>query len=133
MYEPRSIELPSLGMLARWRARASEHKRQRLLSMRTRQRLAASVRRAVNCGPIGSRHAVLLHDRVAVVKDELLELAHMLEHGGDVDGSWMLDVHRLITDGCESPLYNRDVHVSELQATLYYLLDARKIQLAGQP
>ena len=119
-------------MLARWRARATEHKRQRLLSMRARQRLAANVRRAANCGPIQSRHAVLLRDRVAVVRDQLLELANMLEQGGDVDGSWMADVHRLVTDGCGSPLYNRDVHVSELQATLYYLLDARKIQLAGQ-
>ena len=133
MYEPRSIELSSLGSLARWRARASERKRQRLLSMRTRHRLAASVRRAANCGPIQSRHAVLLHDRVAVVKDQLLELAYMLEQCGDVDCSWMLDVHRLVADGCGSPLYNRDVHVSELRATLYYLLDAQKIQLAGQP
>jgi hypothetical protein len=42
----------------------------------------------------------------------------------------VLDVQRLITDGCESPLYNRDVHISELRATLYYLLDARRIQVA---
>jgi hypothetical protein len=30
-------------------------------------------------------------------------------------------LHRLLTDGCESPLYNRDVHPSELRATIFYV------------
>ena len=35
---------------------------------------------------------------------------------------------RLLTDGCESPLYNPDVHISELLATLHYLRGGREIQ-----
>jgi hypothetical protein len=128
MREPPSIEHSSPGTLARWRRRVSENKRRRLLRMSNRQRLAASLRQAATCRPIRSRHTVLLHDRVALVRDQLLELALMLEHGGNLDGSWVLAVHRLLTDGCESPLYNPDVHISELRATLYYLLEARRIQ-----
>ena len=39
----------------------------------------------------------------------------------------MLETHKLLTDGCDSPLYNRDIHVSELWATLYYLRVGREI------
>jgi hypothetical protein len=72
----------------------------------------------------------LLTDRIAAVRDELLELAVILEHGDDLHPSWVVAIHRLLTDGCESPLYNRDVHISELRATLYYLRDDRGPQPA---
>jgi len=62
------------------------------------------------------------------VRDELLEVAWILEHADDLDASWVLTIHKLLTDGCESPLYNRDVHISELLATLYYLRGGREIQ-----
>jgi hypothetical protein len=127
MREPSSIKPYSPGMRARWRARVSESRQQRLLSMRTRQKLAASLRRAATCRPVQSRHAVLLHDRVALVRDQLLEIALLLERDGNLDGSWILDVHRLVTDGCESPLYNREVHISELWAALYYLLEPQQV------
>jgi hypothetical protein len=39
--------------------------------------------------------------------------------------SWVLAIKKLLTDGCTSPLYNRDVHISELWATLYYLRRGR--------
>ncbi|HJS95545.1 MAG TPA: hypothetical protein VJ741_14880 [Solirubrobacteraceae bacterium] len=64
---------------------------------------------------------VLLTDRAAAVRDELLELALILEHADDRDASWVLAIHKLLTDGCLSPLYNPDIHMSELRATLYYL------------
>jgi hypothetical protein len=67
----------------------------------------------------------LLTDRVAAVRDELLEVALIVEHRDDLDPSRMAALHRLLTDGCESPLYNRDVHISELRATLYYLRGER--------
>lgn len=45
-----------------------------------------------------------------------------------------LALHRLLTDGCASPLYNCEVHPSELRATLYYVrsrLGARTDERAG--
>jgi len=101
-------------------------KRRRLLGRRTRRRLAASARRAAGCGSRPSRHTVLLHERAAAVKEELLEIALVLEHAGDLDASWISETRKLLTDGCDSPLYNRDIHVSELWATLYYLRVGRE-------
>jgi len=101
-------------------------KQRRLLSRRTRRRLAASARRAATRGPRPSRHTILLHDRAAAVKEALLELAMMLEYAGDLDASWISETNKLLTDGCDSPLYNRDIHVSELWALLYYLRVGRE-------
>jgi hypothetical protein len=38
----------------------------------------------------------------------------------------MREANKLLTDGCGSPLYNPDIHVSELWATLYYLRISRE-------
>jgi hypothetical protein len=57
---------------------------------------------------------------VAAVQQELLELADLLERAHDPDASAVQLVRHLLTDGCESPLYNRAVHASELKATLFY-------------
>jgi hypothetical protein len=81
-------------------------KQHRLLSTRTRRRLAAAAR------------------------EELLDIALILERAGELDASWMREAHKLLTDGCGSPLYNPDIHVSELWATLYYLRISR--ELAGK-
>jgi hypothetical protein len=112
------IEQPPPGVLFGWRARASRRKR---------RRLAASLRRAARSGSTTSRRTVLLQDRAAAVSEELLEIALMLEHADDLDASSVLAVHRLLTDGCASPLYNRDVHISELRATLYYVRRGRRV------
>lgn len=101
-------------------------KQRRLLSSPSRRRLAASARRAATCGPRPSRHTVLLQDRAAAVKEELLEIALMLECADDLEVSWVSETHKLLTDGCDSPLYNRDIHVSELWATLHYLRSGRE-------
>lgn len=90
--------------------------------------MAASVRRAATYESAGSRYTVMLQDRVAAVRDELLEIALMLEHADDLDPSWVVTVRRLMTDGCASPLFNRDIHISELLATLFYLRRGREIQ-----
>jgi hypothetical protein len=76
---------------------------------------------AVDRDPVRRRLRVLLPDRVAAVRSELLELADLLERADDPDPAPVAEVRALLTDGCRSPLYNRDVHVSELRATLYYL------------
>jgi hypothetical protein len=95
--------------------------KRRLLSRRTRRRLADSARRAATQGSKPSRYTVLLNDRAAAVKDELLEIALILERADDLDASWVFETRKLLTDGCDSPLYNREIHISELWATLYYL------------
>jgi hypothetical protein len=119
-----------LGPFARWRAGAAERKGQRLLSSRNRRILASSLRRAATCKPTPSARTVLLQDRAATVRDELLELALTLERANDLDASWVLAIHKLLTDGCESPLFNSDIHISELRATLYYLRGGHRLQPA---
>jgi hypothetical protein len=71
--------------------------------------------------PISRRRELLLCDRVAAVRTDLLELAVVLERQEDPDPRCVAELRKLLSDGCESPLYNPDVHVSELRATLYYV------------
>ena len=91
---------------------------------RTRQKVIASLRRAAARAatppPPGRFRGVLLHDRVAAAREEMLDLAARLEQADDPDPEAVNTLWRLLTDGCESPLYNRSVHPSELAATLYY-------------
>jgi hypothetical protein len=98
-----------------------------------RRKLAASARRAADLQASRSRHPVLLQDRAAAVRDELLELALILEHADDRDAAWVLAIHKLLTDGCESPLLNPDIHMSELRATLYYLRDQSAREAEAPP
>lgn len=62
----------------------------------------------------------LLYDRVALVRTELTEIAAMLDSVNDPDPEAIAMLGGLLADGCGSPLYNPDVHASELWATLYY-------------
>jgi hypothetical protein len=66
------------------------------------------------------RHA-LLHDRAAAVHDELLEIAATLQRAEEPDPASIADLHRLPASGWDSPLYNPDIHPSELRATLHAL------------
>lgn len=109
------------SVMARWSALWAERSQRRLVSARTRRSLAANARRAAASRSVRSRHTVLLVDRAAAVRDELLELALILEHADHRDASWVFAIQKLLTDGCESPLYNREIHMSELRAALYYL------------
>lgn len=99
--------------------------RTRRVSRRTQRRLVASLRRLANRessrGATRRRFEVLLHDRVALVRADLLEIAELLERTADPDPRGVAELHRLLTDGCESPLFNRDVHPSELLASVYYV------------
>ena len=70
--------------------------------------------------PLRRRFQVLLPDRLALIRADLLELADLLEATADPDPVCVADLSRLLSDGCQSPLYNADVHVSELRAALYY-------------
>ncbi len=64
---------------------------------------------------------MLLPDRVGLVRADLLEIAELLEQSPDPDPRCVTELHRLLTDGCESALFNPDVHPSELRASLYYV------------
>lgn len=95
------------------------------VSGRTRRRLVSSLRRLANRraprDATRRRFEVLLDDRVQLVRDDLLEIAALLERASDPDVGCVTALQRLLTDGCESPLYNPAIHPSELRATLYYL------------
>lgn len=69
------------------------------------------------------RRGLLLCDRVIAAQAELLEVADLLEHSDGPDPEAVATVHRLLTDGCESPLFNRSVHESELRAALHFARD----------
>jgi hypothetical protein len=108
-----------------WPRRARVRGSARLFTDRTRRRLVRSLRRLATRRP--PRHAacrrfeVLLHERVALVRSDLLEIAALLEHERHPDPGCVVALHRLLADGCASPLYNHDIHPSELKYTLYYV------------
>jgi hypothetical protein len=111
------------GPLPRWRRRRTGHVRR--LNRGKRRMLVGWLRRTADREPSGDpnrrRREVLLPGRVAVARNHLHDIADMLEHTTDVDSRWVADLRALLGNGCESPLYNAEVHISELEATLYYL------------
>lgn len=91
---------------------------------RGKRRLISSLRKLAmrRPGDAGSsRFEVLLADRLPPVRDDLLEIAALLEQTSRPNPGCVATLRRLLTDGCESPLYNPEVHPSELRATLYYV------------
>jgi hypothetical protein len=63
---------------------------------------------------------VLLHYRAAAVRTDLLEIAALIERVDNPDPDCVAALRNLLANG-ESPLYHRDVHVSELYATLDHI------------
>lgn len=101
-----------------------KRKAAQLVSARTRRLLIRWLRRTAahaNHPHADQRRDLLLHNRVAAVRIELLEIAALLEHRQRVDPVCVRVLKDLLADGCSSPLYNSDVHISELYATLYYV------------
>ena len=94
-------------------------------AQRQRRVIAQWLRRTANRGhdtdPIRRRREVLLHDRAVAVDRDLLEIASILECTPSADRSVITMLHALLADGCDSPLYNADIHISELRATLYHV------------
>jgi hypothetical protein len=87
----------------------------------------AAVARATASGRVVRRSGLLLCDRVVAVRAELLEVAELLERAERPDADAVRAVRGLLVDGLQSPLFNRDVHPSELLATLYFV----RVRLAG--
>jgi hypothetical protein len=71
--------------------------------------------------PLVSRRQALLHDRVAAVRTDLLRIAALLEQAHDPDPACVAELRKLLADGCDSPLYNEELHISELYATLHFV------------
>jgi hypothetical protein len=113
------------GIIDRCRARALERKDLRLISPGNRRRIARWLRRtaahAQEPDPFARRRGTLLHDRVAAVRTDLLEIAAMLECAQYPDPASVAALHDLLANGCDSSLHNSDIHISELHATLHYI------------
>ncbi len=84
-------------------------------------RLRRTVAHASASGRPVRRSGLLLCDRVVAVQAEMLEIAELLERAERPDAAAVSAVRRLLADGLQSPLFNRDVHPSELVATLYFV------------
>jgi hypothetical protein len=108
-----------------YRERKAARKRARLTSSRHRRAIARWLRRTARHSrephPLARRRETLLNYRVAVVRAELLEIAAIVEHAPDLDPACIGELHELLANGCDSPLYNPDIHISELQATLHHI------------
>lgn len=115
----------SAGTLGRWRARRADRKQARLISVRNRRMLARWLRRTANRAPLRRPLAIsrepLLAYRAAAVRTDLLEIATLLEHTQSADAARIAALQNLLADGCDSPLYNPEIHISELRATLHYV------------
>jgi hypothetical protein len=110
------------GMLERWRERSAQRKRRRLVSARSRrvhaQWLRSTANRADDPDPFRRRREALLHYRAAAVRTDLLELAAELERTHEPDPACMAELHDLLANGCDSPLFNAKIAVEELHATI---------------
>jgi hypothetical protein len=103
-----------IGILQRSRAYRAERERQVII-----QWLRRTANRAHDPGPIRRRRETLLHYRVAAVRTKLLEIAAALDRTYDPDPAIIATLHELLANGCDSPLYNPTIHISELHATLH--------------
>jgi hypothetical protein len=110
------------GVRGRLRERVLQHKQARLTGARGRRELVRWLRvitkQSADSDSIRRSRDVLLHYRAAAVRADLLEIAAMLERCPDPEPDCLIALSRLLADGCDSPLYNAEIDVSELYATL---------------
>jgi hypothetical protein len=88
---------------------------------RQRLKLVEGLRRAARRAGTAAkprRYEVLLRNRAALVRPQLLEVAAALERVAEPDPDTLGTLRWLLTDGCASPLFNSDVPTAELIATL---------------
>jgi len=102
-----------VGILERCRQRRAERKCRVLVRW-----LRRTANRAHDTDPIRRRREVPLHYRAAAVRIDLLEIAALLERASTPNPACVATLHKLLTNGCASPLYNVNIDVSELRATL---------------
>jgi hypothetical protein len=112
----RTTPASSRGAGEWWCRRRAEHRRRVIVHW-----LRRTASRTEEPHPITRRRQPLLHYRAAVVQTELLEIAAALERAQNPAPAAVATLHELLANGCDSPLYNADIHVSELHATLHYI------------
>jgi hypothetical protein len=104
------------------------------MATRRRRMLATGLRRAGRMTSSRRPLTILLASRCADLGEELLRLADLVETVVDPTPDWVQAVADLLGDGCNSPLYNPSVHISELRATLFYLARPHdRVWLAPEP
>ncbi|HYB28612.1 MAG TPA: hypothetical protein VEF89_18505 [Solirubrobacteraceae bacterium] len=86
--------------------------------------LRRTANRTPSRDPVRGRCDVLLYERVAHTRTDLLDIADLLDNTDNPDPGCLATLREVLGDGCKSPLYNTDIHVSELRATLYYVRSA---------
>jgi hypothetical protein len=64
------------------------------------------------------RRKTMLLYRAAAVRTDLLEIAALLEHSRNPDPACIAVLTDLVANTRISPLYNAEIHVSELHQTL---------------
>ena len=101
---PELIQLPDVAA-----------ERRRLQSARTRRTLATGLRRTAAAIQPPSRFdpCPVLVDRVALIRDELFELADDLEETQTPDPAYVALIRELLTNG-SSPLYNPNLPADDL-------------------
>jgi hypothetical protein len=100
----------------RWRERRADRKRRVLVKW-----LRRTANHTDHPHPLARRRQTLLSHRTTAVRSELRQIAAALEHTHDPNPTTITELHQLLANGCDSPLYNPDIHISELRATVHYL------------
>ena len=111
-------------LLQFWRERRAARRRAMLVSARHRRALAQGLRavaRAAADQTPPSRWGVLLRSRAVPLREELLEVAAMVERAQQPDAACIAAVRSLLRDGGTSPLYNPSIDPRELAAMLDYV------------
>ena len=126
---------PEPGLALTLRPGAGAGARRLAARSRDRQRIRLvaglrSVARRANTGGRARRYEVLLCERAASVRSQLLAMAATLERVSNPEPETLDRLRWLLTDGCTSPLYNPDVPETHLLAALDRIeaeLDTREL------
>lgn len=102
----------SLSGVTRFTRRPQDRQRLRLVNGLRR------VSRRASTNALARRYEVLLCERAASVRSDLLAVAATLERVADPEPDTLRTLRWLLTDGCTSPLYNADVPAAGLNAVL---------------
>jgi hypothetical protein len=100
----------------RWREQRTDRRRRVLVKW-----LQHTANQTDELHPFARRREPLLSRRAAAARGELLQLAAALEHTQDPNPTTLAELRQLLANGCDSPLYNPDIDISELRATVHYL------------
>jgi hypothetical protein len=102
-----------VGVGVRWREYRADRKRRVLV-----QWLRRTANRALDTDPIRRHREALLHFRAAAVRADLLAIAATLERTQPPNPACLATLHKLLSNGSDSPLYNPNIDVSELHRTI---------------